>query len=174
MKHNTLLYAVRANNLPKVRELLEAETDADMNQRNSSGETILHLAARAGSPHIISLLLSHGADVNAVSNNGFTCIQAAAHIGHAKAAELMIDSGGDVNAKSDNRATALHHATHTICGTEILKLLISKGADVNAADADGRTPLDYALYMEREDVAEVLLKYGAIEGTGISFSWRRS
>ena len=67
-----------------------------------------------------------------------------------------------MNAKSD-MGTPLHLATN-FGRNEIAKLLITKSADVNAMDDDGKTPLDWAIEINRTETADLLRKHGGKTG----------
>ena len=47
---------------------------------------------------------------------------------------------------------------------ETAELLITAGADVNAKDANGRTPLDWAIAFEHSETADLLRKHGGKTG----------
>jgi ankyrin repeat protein len=83
-------------------------------------------------------------------------------------ASLLIERGADVNAKEwEFGGTALHIAAGW--GHEAMaKLLLAGGANINTIDYDGkngRTPLDEARRNGMATMVELLLKYGAKEGT---------
>jgi len=75
--------------------------------------------------------------VNA-KDDGVTPLHFAAGGGHKEVIELLIAKGADVNAKR----------------------VIAKGADVNAKNADGETPLDWAIKQEYPETADLLRKHG--------------
>ena len=94
-------------------------------------ETALMMAAFYGKPKWISYLISLGVNVNAYldRSNGF-----------------------------HSHATALHQAVFS-GSLESVKILAGAGADLNAKDRiyEG-TPLDWAIYMQREEPAEIKKK----------------
>jgi ankyrin repeat protein len=53
-----------------------------------------------------------------------------------------------------------------------IRILLKKGADVNILDSDGDSPLDLAKYKNREDIIELLIKYGAKCKDGVSVKQR--
>jgi hypothetical protein len=99
-----------------------------------------------------------------------TALVAASFYGKPEFIKLLIDTGADVNAYLDNssgfhyHATALHQAVYS-GSMESVKLLTEAGASLTAKDLiyDG-TPLDWAIYMQREVDDEVARnKYREIE-----------
>ncbi len=88
---------------------VQAELDkgADVNAKNNSGWTPLHIAAYVGLKEIAKLLLAKGADVYAKDSIGVTPLHYAAWNGRTEIAELLIAAGADVNAKDDKDDTPL-------------------------------------------------------------------
>jgi ankyrin repeat protein len=167
--------AIRARNSRQIAlasELCDAAADgelgnverllahgAEVNAKNSSGMTPLHLAAGNGHKDVAELLLAHGAEVNAKNSSGMTPLHLAAGNGHKDVAELLLAHGAEVNAKDNFGNTPLHCAT--IPETGVMQLLLAHGADVNAKEIYGFTPLHYQALCGREDSAKVLLSHGA-------------
>jgi ankyrin repeat protein len=77
---------------------------ADVNAKDNSGETPLHLAAAAEgkSKAIAALLISNGASVNAKSDLGWTPLHNAALLDRRDLLEDLVAAGADVNARSDS------------------------------------------------------------------------
>jgi ankyrin repeat protein len=68
---------------------------ADVNAKNTMGETPLHItAAEFGYKDIAELLLAHGADVNCKNNWGKTPLQVASQRGYKDIVELLRQHGG--------------------------------------------------------------------------------
>jgi len=95
----------------------------------------------------------------------------AAFYGKSKMIAFLVSLGADVNIYLDrfsgfhSHASALHQAVFS-SSLESVKILVDAGADLNAKDRiyDG-TPLDWAVYMQKEEPDEMKKKkYAAIEG----------
>ena len=114
-------------------------------------------------------LLAEGADVNAMDKDGNTPLHIVTHSGHKEMIKLLISNGADVNAKG-RFGTPIHNAVSSGY-KEIVQLLVDEGADVNAKEWRGKTPLDMATPLGRQDllkyqeIAELLRKYGGKYGT---------
>lgn len=118
----TLLQAAENVDADAVRALLAG--GADVNERNSYGETALMSAAARGSLRIVDALLAAGADVNARRADGFTALIQAAFFGHRDVVSALIAGGADVNA-ADNLGMTAHDWARSRGCAEIARILKS-------------------------------------------------
>ena len=146
--------------------------------KDSNGNTGLHVACQAGQGDIADLLIQLGADVNTkdkltvLHSNGikikdrFTttplhlaCLHSQTHI-----VSLLIRHGAHVNSQSQSGKTALHYACQSqsqAASVAISRLLLDSGADVNSQDDDENTPLHYAVRQGSSDTVSLLISCGA-------------
>lgn len=147
----------------EIAEMLVAR-GANVDVRDRSGFSPLHVAAADGYVSIAELLLENGADADAKDNNGRTPLHEAATGGHFEVAELLFSRGASVDPRDDAMGwTPLHLAAQHEY-EHILMLLIAKGADINAWDESGYTALHMAAMGESKSVAEGLLKSKCLTG----------
>jgi hypothetical protein len=81
--------------------------------------------------------------------------------------KLLLDAGANPNTVlsfMDPDMTTLLHAL-ALCGEggPLARLLLEAGADPNAIDAEGHTPLDYALEHENPEMAALLKKWTGLD-----------
>jgi uncharacterized protein len=139
MKIN-LVDAVKHNDIELVKELITK--GADVNQKDSSGNSLLIISSAKDNAEIVQLLLSSGAALSAVdANMKATALHAAAYLGHPEVMKLLVERGIDLNIQGPyNGYTALHDAVLQN-NTEGVKILVESGANVNLKGHDGNTPL---------------------------------
>jgi len=90
-------------------------------------------------------------------------IVTASNSGDIDTVRQLLDRGVDPNTMINGR-TALHAA----CDEghyDMVRLLIKYGADIDMVDSTGRSPLEIAILSQESDIAELLLRNGAIPGT---------
>jgi ankyrin repeat protein len=125
----------------------------------------LHLAAEAGHPYVIEVLLDGRADIDAQDQMQRTPLHLAAKIGNADVAEVLLAQGASLNPKDKSPGrTPLHYAAQQD-HKDVTELLLAYGADVNARDLLSRTPLYWASIRVCKDgvckdVVELLRRYG--------------
>ena len=133
-----LHWAVRLDDVARVRSLLAAGADAKL--PNRYGVTPLTLAVQNSNPEIIRLLLDAGADANAVDPAAETMLMIASRVGVLEPVRLLLDRGAVVDARDKTyQQTALMVAVRE-GHAPIVQLLIARGADVNAKTRTGNTP----------------------------------
>ena len=145
--------AVRANDTPRVRELLQrhpelgARLDAPI-PGGSFGATALLVAVGCRNRELIDLLLAHGADIDARSDwwaGGFGVLDGCA----PELASFLIERGATVDAHAAARLGMLSTLTELVSADPTL---------VHARGGDGQTPLHFASTVE---IAAYLLANGA-------------
>ena len=128
--------AAALGDLDRLRELLDADGEAAL-AWSPDGFTALHYAAFFDGPDAVGILVEHGSDLEAASTNEE--FAPGAHPLHSAIA-----------AKRADTAVALLEA----------------GADPNARQHGGITPLMEAEQLGDLELAETLIRYGAVAGGG--------
>jgi ankyrin repeat protein len=110
------------------------EKGADVNSRDSNGQTPLSLAAEKGHEAVVALLHKQGADVDSKDKNGQTPLSWATESGHEAAAKRLLEQGAEVNSKDKNGQTPLSWAAEN--GHEaVMTLLQSKSQIIRTPPA---------------------------------------
>ena len=100
-----MMDAARAGRSDLLRPLLEQGAPVDM--RDSSGNTLLMLAAYHGHAQAVSDLAGLGADVNALNDRGQSPLAGAAFKGFDDVAAALLQAGADPDAgEPSGRASA--------------------------------------------------------------------
>jgi len=126
----------------------------------------LHMAAMAGDPATVSLLLAKGADANRKMNLlgmfPATPMFAAVGFGDPAIMTLLVKGGAKIDDVDRDQMTALHWAV-LANHAGAAKALLAAGANVNAVDRFGYTPLLYAATVDfgNADTVGPLLAAGA-------------
>ncbi|XP_031331829.1 uncharacterized protein LOC116162352 [Photinus pyralis] len=152
---STLSNAVKEGYHSLVRHLLDR--NGNVNDLNSSGESLVMVAAKSDDVAMVKLLLERGADVTVSNYEGNTCLHFAA-CGNEEMLTLFLD-GGDLEAKNLSGLTPLMFALKLSC-TDLARLLISSGADIHTEDFMGNTCLHNAAWAGDDEMVEFLLENG--------------
>jgi uncharacterized protein len=155
----TLMMASQRGDLSQVQRLLRE--GAQVNQRNSDGQTALHYAVQCKNVLVVQTLIQAGADVNARRAGNVTPLMLSLDMafGQPDIALALIRAGADVNVADENGDTALIIAT-TESSSEVFESLLDRGANPNASGLNG-TALHYAAMNAMLDRAKLLLDHGA-------------
>lgn len=158
--------AVKRGDAVAVQALLA--NGADVNTKDSEGNTPLTKASWDAKDQLVELLLAHGADVNAKGAYGTTALGKACYSYDrekpqtGKVIQALLANGADINTRSDDGYTPLM----TACWYgkhDLVELLLARGADVNARNE--RRGLTALLQVSRRGasskVVDLLLAHGA-------------
>lgn len=146
-----LFAATRANDIARVRRMLDA--GYDVNSTNAQGDSLLILASREGAADVARLLLTRRARVEQRSRAGESALLLASIRGHLPIVRALLDAGADPTGSD---WTPLHYAAAG--GHEaVCKLLLDRGAAIDARTANGTTPLMMAARQGHFAVVKLLL-----------------
>ena len=136
-KSTVLHLAVYGGSIDIVQMLKElGYLETQLKQKNESGETALHRAARRNLTTFINIFLDHGADVNSENSKGQTPLHIASENGHKEAVNALIRDEINLQPRSCTR--------------------------LNCKDNYYQTPLMAALIKGDESVFNVLNEAGAM------------
>ncbi len=93
----------------RIAELMNKNhpTQINLNVKDDSGRTPMHLAALHGRTDIVQALIKAGADKDATNNSGETPMHYAAREGRTDIVQALIEAGADKEAKTNYGETAL-------------------------------------------------------------------
>jgi ankyrin repeat protein len=154
----SLKVAAATGDIEKIRSILDA--GVDVNVKDNSGASLLHIALLGGQEAAAALLISKGIDTHATLTDGTGALHFAVLRNCKEIAKFLIEDGVDVNAMGANFGTPLHIAART-GQTDIAEMLIANGADVNIKDKRNQTPLAIAKQKNDKAMIELLEKHGA-------------
>ena len=142
------------------------EAGWEVNVRNVSGQTPLHVMVQGGRPMAVPMLLEAGAEVNARDREGRTPLHLALQTYQSRSPFLvawLLEAGAEVDARDDAGRTPLHYeALRRVPDPTVIEALVKAGADVNAHGVAGETPLHLAIRGNRPPAGvKKLLELGA-------------
>ncbi|XP_066928058.1 ankyrin repeat and sterile alpha motif domain-containing protein 1B-like isoform X2 [Clytia hemisphaerica] len=166
-KESEVLQAAQEGNLSKLESLFTQKRfggllkGPNINGRDSSGCTALHLAALYGNSDACVFLLHNDASANVPDNAGSFPLHLAAFNGHYEIAQTLISRGpsrAQVNEANMAGDTALHVASQY--GHEkVVKVLLGNYADASFRNSKDESPLDLAAQYGRLLTVELFLNY---------------
>ncbi|XP_024607076.1 M-phase phosphoprotein 8 isoform X2 [Neophocaena asiaeorientalis asiaeorientalis] len=163
---NLLRDAVKNGDYITVKFALNSSEEYNLDQEDSSGMTLVMLAAAGGQDDLLRLLLKKGAKVNGRQKNGTTAlIHAAEKVGHSEGfgsmvlgprqslslqgnnflttVAILLEAGAFVNVQQSNGETALMKACKR-GNSDIVRLVIECGADCNILSKHQNSALHFA------------------------------
>lgn len=156
--HGDALAIAMRRGFPEIVETLVRHTQVE------TGDTALHAAARAGNLAKLEQLLSaEGFAIDAENRIGYTALMDAAREGHSDIVTFLLAAGADPQHRGNELGmgmTALHLAADRD-RAETARILLEAGLAVDEGNAQGTTPLAWALGEGSFEVANVLLDAGA-------------
>ena len=184
-----LAEAVIANKYEVTKYLLD--NGADPNSSDAVGATILMDTILVQNADIVKLLLNYGANPNLQQINGQNAYHVAANMGNEEIINLIREAGGNplsrdkegntpfsialnkgttiinavlgdsYNITDSDGNSPIHIVVKNTKDTKLMQNLIDKGFPLDTRNANGYTPLNYAIEADDVDMATILLKKGA-------------
>jgi ankyrin repeat protein len=157
---SALHFAVTVPSNADVITLLGGE-GVDIDCRDATGFTPLHLAYKREMFDNVRALVTLGANVDAVDDKQRSLLHRAALSSSAKATEFLIDEGTNVNARDISGITPLHLA-YGQGNVDVVKILVDRGASIKSVTDENRNVLHYAVTSDQWNKDEIknLLEIG--------------
>ncbi|XP_042541378.1 M-phase phosphoprotein 8 isoform X2 [Dipodomys spectabilis] len=153
--NNLLRDAVKNGDYITVKVALNSDEDYDLDQEDSSGMTLVMLAAAGGQDDLLRLLITKGAKVNGQQKNGTTALIHAAEKNFLTTVAILLEAGAFVNVQQSNGETALMKACKK-GNSDIVRLVIEWGADCNILSKHQNNALYFAKQCNNMLVYELL------------------
>ncbi len=159
----------------------------DINEKDSNGNTMLHVAAAYEQVEVAKILLDHGADIESVNNLDLTPLETALLWQSKNVAEFFQQQGakrslqamimaGDLqgiseavendesilNKQKPEEYLSLISAVHSD-QIKVLEYLLDQGVSADALSKSGHTALHFAAQIGRPKIAEILIEKGGAD-----------
>jgi hypothetical protein len=154
-----LMNAISLGNTQGAAILIRA--GANLNLRNSEGDTALTEAVNKHNKTIINMLINSGAQVNLQSKCGWTALASALAVRDLEITTSLLKAGANPNLQDKWGKSALGRSLMYAGGRLVEILLVEYGANPNLQDNDGETALMQAAWLGDIDVVEFFLAHGA-------------
>ncbi|KAG5867464.1 hypothetical protein JTB14_028006 [Gonioctena quinquepunctata] len=119
------------------------EKGADVNKKDSYGQSVLHKAAANNCVDATIFLIANRIEIDPKLRDGRTPLHLAAENNSFHVANLLIRSGAKLNEKEQSFKTPLHLAVEND-SLDIVELLIREGADTTQTTGNGWTAMNIA------------------------------
>ncbi len=150
---NDLFDIFRNGSVDMIEEVVKDDPDF-IHRKNKDGYSPLILACYSGNIEVVRYLVEHSKNLNGGSKYG-TPLMAASVKGYEKIVALLLEKGVDVNASDPNGTTALHYAIIFNFDNVAKQLAIAK-ANANLKDNRGKTAIDYAKMLGKNELLTLL------------------
>ncbi|KAM5288397.1 M-phase phosphoprotein 8 [Ctenodactylus gundi] len=140
---NLLRDAVKNGDYITVKVALNSSEEYNLDQEDSSGMTLVMLAAAGGQDDLLRLLITKGAKVNGRQKNGTTALIHAAEKNFLTTVAILLEAGAFVNVQQSSGETALMKACKR-GNSDIVRLVIECGADCNILSKHQNSALHFA------------------------------
>ncbi|KAG8452903.1 hypothetical protein GDO86_004633 [Hymenochirus boettgeri] len=143
ISYSALKDAVKNGDYPTVKYALNSKEEYNLEQEDSSGMTLVMMAAAAGQDDLLRLLIKKGAKINARQKNGTTALIHAAEKNYLTTVALLLDAGAYINVQQASGETALMKACKK-GNFDIVRLFLEQGADCNMLSKHQSNALQFA------------------------------
>ncbi|XP_066474822.1 M-phase phosphoprotein 8 isoform X2 [Tiliqua scincoides] len=147
--------AVKNGQYATVKAALNSSEEYNLDQEDSSGMTLVMLAAAGGHDDILRLLIRKGAKVNCRQKNGTTALIHAAEKNNLTTVAILLEAGACVNLQQNSGETALMKACKR-GNSDIVRLMIESGADCNISSKHQNNAFHFAKQCNNLLVYELL------------------
>lgn len=125
-------------------------------QNDSKGKDIFNIARSGTVEEIKEIELKTPGSINSINESGFTPLILACYRGNITVAEYLMTRVNNINYISPS-GTVL--AAVIVKGDKnLVQKLLENKADPNLADANGTTPLIFAVQFQNKDIIKILLE----------------
>ncbi|XP_069739594.1 M-phase phosphoprotein 8 [Phaenicophaeus curvirostris] len=135
--------AVKSGDYMTVKMALSSNEEYNLDEEDSSGMTLVMLAAAGGHDDLLRVLIRKGAKVNGRQKNGTTALIHAAEKNFLTTVAILLEAGAYVNMQQSNGETALMKACKR-GNSDIVRLMIESGADCNILSKHQNSALHFA------------------------------
>ncbi|NWI18988.1 MPP8 phase, partial [Crypturellus soui] len=135
--------AVKNGDYMTVKMALSSNEEYNLDQEDSSGMTLVMLAAAGGHDDLLRVLIRKGAKVNGRQKNGTTALIHAAEKNFLTTVAILLEAGAFVNMQQSSGETALMKACKR-GNSDIVRLMIESGADCNILSKHQNNALHFA------------------------------
>jgi ankyrin repeat protein len=144
-------------------EVAKLLSSININEVNSSGQNVCHIASVRGHASILEHIISNNGDPTVADNMGMTPIHYATQENHARAVEVLLRHGASIDSKNGDGMSPLFLAAQE-GSIEVLEVLLNNhqsNIDVDYMNAEGMTALRFAVIANKPEAIRLLLKHGA-------------
>jgi len=152
--------AVRANDLPRVRRLLDAHRGlANAKAPDDDQTPLLYLAMETGNHELVKLLLDRGGDWRRTTRSGWTILSRACSHGTPQIVDLLLEQGADLNQRDMWGLLPIYGVVEG-GNAEMLKHLLARGARPDLKMAIDLKQPDYARKLLEQDASRARMRFG--------------
>lgn len=157
----TPLHLAVMTRLPQVVKAL-IDGGADIEARDSKGDTPLHIACREGFDDIVQILLSvrRIQDLEARNYDGQTCLHLAAEHTHLPIIRLLVLSRANLNTQDGKSGKTVIHYAAEMGNVLLLEFLLQYPINVHSRTYSGLTAIMLADGRGYHDIVQQLQKFG--------------